>query len=97
MSAIPGLACPECGHDARVVRRLHRTRRRYWRAAAGLLLVLIGPVMAAGVLPILDRLVPFLPARSWVVILPAFSEEARAAYHSRAVRRRSSHRESTNS
>ena len=30
MTEAPSLVCPECGHDARTPRRLHRTRRRRW-------------------------------------------------------------------
>jgi HEAT repeat protein len=43
----PGLACPECGHTARSARRLHRTRRHYRLAAAGLALLLAGTAAAA--------------------------------------------------
>jgi len=30
MTGAPRLVCPECGHDARSPKRLHRTRRRRW-------------------------------------------------------------------
>ena len=38
---LPGLECPECGHDAGSRRLLYRNRRRWGRAVLGVLLVLL--------------------------------------------------------
>jgi len=37
MTGAPSLVCPECGHDARSPRRLHRTRRRRWAVVLAVL------------------------------------------------------------
>ncbi len=37
MTGAPSLVCPECGHDARSPKRLHRTRRRRWAIALSVL------------------------------------------------------------
>lgn len=40
MSGTSGLTCPECGRTARTEQHLFRTRRRWWRAVAFLLLLI---------------------------------------------------------
>lgn len=42
MGGVPSLTCPECGRDAKVERRLFRTRRRWRRAVIAALVVLAG-------------------------------------------------------
>jgi hypothetical protein len=42
MTATPGLTCPECGRTARHESRLHRSRRRWTRAALATLILLAG-------------------------------------------------------
>src|SRR5262249_38720196 len=42
MAGLDGLTCPECGRAARSERSLGRTRRRWRRAAAGLLVLCLG-------------------------------------------------------
>lgn len=46
MDGVGGLKCPECGKEARHARQLLRTRRRWRRAAVGLLLLAIAGVTA---------------------------------------------------
>lgn len=53
MTGIPGLKCPECGWTARHERQLFRTRRRWGRAAAGVLLLLAAGLVSAA--PALQR------------------------------------------
>ncbi len=45
LSATPGLTCPECGKTAKEESRLFRTRRRWWFATLGALVVAAGAVM----------------------------------------------------
>ncbi len=41
MAGVPGLICPECGHDARREKRLYKTHRRPAAVAIGLVLLLL--------------------------------------------------------
>jgi hypothetical protein len=61
MAGTPELVCPECGHHARIERRLYRTRRRWRRASLGLVIVLLGVCIAE------------VPAyrRGWTALVPA--------------------------
>src|SRR5262245_53661624 len=42
MEGVPGLKCPECGRSVKREKRLLKTRRRWRRACAGLVLVVLG-------------------------------------------------------
>ena len=40
--SLPGLECPECGHDAKHERSLYENRRRSWAAALGTCALIVG-------------------------------------------------------
>lgn len=76
MSGAAGLVCPECGRDARRVRGLHRTRRRWRWGLLGVMLVLGAyPVYHV---PIVRRAGWWAAAPTWVLILmaPRVTDEA---------------------
>src|SRR5262245_56778409 len=49
MSATAGLRCPECGREARIPRKLLKTRRRWKMAMLGVVMVLLAGAGGAGV------------------------------------------------
>jgi hypothetical protein len=47
MRGVPGLVCPECGRDARKIKRLYRARHRRKIGVAGVLVAVSGPAFVA--------------------------------------------------
>ncbi len=61
MTGSRGFVCPECGHDARRQRNLHRTRRHGGRVMLGALLVVSGLSLGA---------VPTVQEQGWSALIP---------------------------
>ena len=78
MSGAPGLKCPECGRTARNEPRLYRTRRRWKRAALGLIVVLMGICIAE--VPTYKRGWPALVPTTILALFAPAEDPTRAAF-----------------